>query len=113
MEKEDPLALQENSKHRLRQLLKSYYEILDSKTEREFESKGRVNGFCEALILSGQADTETLQDLLNNEHVRYFGFTREARYYKAVNSDQAWSERDWGRFDEPTFMRRPLRCKRK
>ena len=107
------MGIQKNSEDRLRQLLKSYYELIDSNTSQEYEYKGRVNGFCEALIYSGQTDPETIQAIFNREHLEHFGMTREARYYQVVGSEEMWGQRDWEKFDRPTYARRPLPCKKK
>ena len=107
------MGIQKNLEDRLRQLLKAYYELIDSDTSQEHECKGRINGFCEALIQSGQTDPETIQNIFNREHLDHFGMTREARYYQVVGSEEMWGQRDWEKFDRPTYARRPLPCKKK
>ena len=110
---DSPLVTNENSEKRIRQLLRTYYELVDSGTPAEMECKGRINGFCEALVLTGQTDADSISAVLNEEHQAYFGMTREAKYYRVSGSEQIWSERDWDKFDRPTYTRRPLRCERK
>ena len=113
IDKEAPLVTDEKLEKRIRQLLRSYYDLLDSGTPAEVECKGRINGFCEALILSSQTSAERIRTIFNEEHLGHFGMTREARYYRVSGSDQIWAQRDWEKFDRPTYTRRPLRCDRK
>ena len=110
---ESPLVTEKKSEKRIRQLLRSYYELIDSGTPAELECKGRINGFCEALVLTGQTDAESVRAIFNDEHLGHFGMTREARYYRVSGLDQIWTQRDWEKFDRPTYIRRPLRCERK
>ena len=113
IDKEAPLVTDNKSEKRIRQLLRSYYELIDSGTPAEVERKGRINGFCEALVLLGQTDGKSIRAIFNEEHLNHFGMTREARYYRVSGSDEIWSQRDWAKFDHPTYARRPLKCKRK
>ena len=112
-DKEAPLVRNKNTEKRLREILREYYELLASDLPREYQLKGRFNGYSEALLTLGQIDKASLQAIVDDEHFQMFQMTKEARQIAAVGSTEAWSERDWRKLDEPTYLRRPLRCKRK
>ena len=113
IDKEAPLVRNKNTEKRLREMLREYYELLASDSPREHQLKGRFNGYSEALLTLGQIDKPSLQAIVDDEHFQAFQMTKEARQRAVVGSTESWSERDWGKLDEPTYLRRPLRCKRK
>ena len=113
IDKEAPLVRNKNSEKRLREILREYYELLASDSPREHQLKGRFNGYSEALLTLGQIDKPSLQAIVDDEHFQAFQMTKEARQRAVVGSTESWSEREWGKLDEPTYLRRPLRCKRR
>ena len=113
IDKEAPLVRNKNTEKRLREILREYYGLLASDSPREYQLKGRFNGYSEALLTLGQIDKTSLQAIVDDEHFQMFKMTKEARQSAVVGSTEAWSERDWRKLDEPTYIRRPLKCKRK
>ena len=113
IDKEAPLVRNKAAERRLREILQSYYEVISSGSAREHELKGRVNGYSEALLSLGQIDGAALKAIIDEEHFIKFEMTAEARRQVANGASQIWSAQDWERYDEPTYLRRPLRCKRK
>ena len=112
-DKEAPLVRNKATEKRLREILQNYYEVLSSGSAKEHELRGRINGYSEALLSLGQMDKAALKAITDEEHFKKFQMTAEARRRVAGGTTQIWSERDWGRYDEPTYIRRPLRCKRR
>ena len=112
-DKEAPLVRNKNTERRLREILQNYYDVISSGSPKEHELRGRVNGFSEALLSLGQIDKSSLKSIFEEVHFKKFQMSKEARLQVANGSSQIWSEQDWGRYDEPTYIRRPLRCRRK
>ncbi len=108
-----PLVRNKNTERRLREILQNYYDVISSGSLKENELKGQVNGYSEALLSLGQIDRTALKRIFEEEHFKKFQMSKEARLQVANGSSQSWSEQDWVRYDEPTYLRRPLRCKRK
>ena len=102
-----------NSVARLRQLVRSYYKASDSGTNKEYEFKGRANGFIEALLFTTRITRKQIEEIVEKEHLEFFGITREARSHRTQKSNGRWLDRDWEKFDEPAYTRRPLRCRKK
>ena len=113
IDKEAPLVRDKDTEKRLREILRQYYELLASDSPHQNQLKGRFNGYSEALLTLGQIDKPSLQAIVDDEHFQMFQMTKEARQRAVVGSTETWSDRDWGKLDEPTYIRRPLRCKRK
>ena len=113
IDKEAPLVRNKNTERRLREILQNYYEAISSGSTREHELKGRANGYSEALLSLGQIDRTALKRIFEEEHFKKFQMSKEARLQVANGSSQIWSEQDWDKYDEPTYIRRPLRCGRK
>ena len=113
IDEEAPLVRNKVAEKRLREILHNYYDVISSGSAKEHELKGRVNGYSEALLSLGQIDRTALKKIFEEEHFQAFQMTKEARQGAVVGSTESWSERDWGKLDEPTYLRRPLRCKRK
>ena len=108
-----PSVMEKKLEARIRQMLRSYYELIDSNTVSEHESRGKINGFCEALVLTRQTDAENIRALFDEVHLDFFGMTKEARHYQVSGSDHLWSQHNWTKFDRPAYTRRPRRCGRK
>ena len=104
---------QKDSVDRFRRLLRSYYKTADSGANKEHECKGRANGFAEALLMTTPLTENEIDKIVEKEHLDFFGITREKRFYATANSAGQWVERNWDKFDQPTYARRPLRCKKK
>lgn len=104
---------QEHSVARLKQLDSAYYKVAGSGSDKEIESGGRANGFVEALVLTTKIAKSQIDQIIEKEHLEFFGMTREKRFQAAGNSDSRWVEKNWQQYDEPAYTRRPLRCKRK
>ena len=102
-----------NSVARLRQLVRSYYKASNSGTDKEYEFKGRANGFIEALLMTTRITKKQIEEVIEKEHLDFFGMTREARSKSTDKTNGRFVERDWEKFDEPAYMRRPLRCRKK
>ena len=98
---------------RLKQLVRDHYKTAGSGTDKEHESKGRANGFAEAVLLTTKITKKQIEQIIEKEHLEFFGMTREKRFQGAGNSDRTWVEKNWDRYDEPAYMRRPLPCKKK
>ena len=113
IDKEAPLVRNKNTERRLREILQNYYDVIPSGSSKEHELKGLVNGYSEALLSLGQVDRTALKRIFEEEHFKKFQMSKEARLQVANGSSQIWSEQDWGKYDEPTYIRRPLRCRRK
>ena len=113
IDEEVPLVRNKDTEKRLREILQSYYEVISSGSAREHELKGRAKGYSEALLSLRQIDSAALKAIIDEEHFRKFEMTAEARRQVASGASQIWSAQDWERYDEPTYLRRPLRCKRK
>mgnify|MGYP001157149342 CR=1 FL=1 len=102
-----------NSVARLKQLVRSYYKATNSSANKEHEARGRANGFIEALLMTTTVTKNQVDQIIEREHLDFFGMTREKRMHAAVNSNETWAEKNWDKFDEPAYTRRPLRCKKK
>ena len=113
IDREAPLVRNKNTERRLREILQNYYDVISSGSSKEHELKGLVNGYSEALLSLGQIDRTALKRIFEEEHFKKFQMSKQARMQVANGSSQIWSEQDWGRYDEPTYIRRPLRCRRK
>ena len=113
IDEEAPLVRNKAAERRLREILQNYYEVISSGSAREHELKGRANGYSEALLSLGQIDGAALKSIIDEEHFRKFEMTAEARRQVSSGANQLWSAQDWERYDEPTYLRRPLRCERK
>ena len=55
----------------------------------------------------------SFEEVIEKEHLDFFGMTREARSNSTDKTNGRFIERDWEKFDEPAYMRRPLRCRKK
>ena len=98
---------------RLKQLVRAYYKVTGSGADKEIESRGRANGFVEALLLTSKITKNQIDQIIEKEHLEFFGMTREKSFQAAGNSDSQWVEKNWDKYDEPAYTRRPLRCKKK
>ena len=47
---------------RLKQLVRNYYKTTGSGTDKEHESRGRANGFIEALLLTTKSTTKQVDE---------------------------------------------------
>ena len=102
-----------NSVARLKQLVRSYYKATNSSVNKEHEALGRANGFIEALLMTTTVTKNQVDQIIEREHLDFFGMTREKRGQIAASSNQTWADKNWDKFDEPAYTRRPLRCKKK
>ena len=102
-----------SSRTRLKQLVRNCYKTTGSGTDKEHEFRGRANGFIEALILTTRLTTKQIDEIIEEEHLEFFGVTREKRSQAAGNSDSTLVEKNWDRYDQPAYTRRPLRCRKK
>ena len=98
---------------RLKQLVRNYYKATGSGTNEEHELKGRANGFVEALLLTTRLTKKQIDEIIEKEHLDFFGMTREAYSHSADKSRTQQVEMDWEKFNEPAYRRRPLRCRKK
>jgi hypothetical protein len=62
-----------------------------------------ITGFLEAGELLGNITSEELQTIIDEEHLRAFGITREARQLKQTLATD--DEQDWDKYDVPPKMR--------
>ena len=63
-----------------------------------------ITGFLKAGELLGNFTTEELQAIIDEEHVKAFGITREERQLKQKLA-AADDEHDWDKYDVPPKMR--------
>ena len=63
-----------------------------------------ITGFLKAGELLGGFMTEELQAIIDEEHLKAFGITREERQLKQ-NLPKADDEQDWDKYDVPPKMR--------
>jgi len=63
-----------------------------------------ITGFLKAGELLGNFTTEELQAIIDEEHLKAFGITREERQLKQ-NLPKADDEQDWDKYDVPPKMR--------
>ena len=63
-----------------------------------------ITGFLKAGELLGNFTTEELQAIIDEEHIKAFGITREERQLKQ-NLPKADDEQDWDKYDVPPKMR--------
>ena len=63
-----------------------------------------ITGFLEAGQLLSNVTTEELQAIIDDEHIKAFGITREERQLKQklAMTDE---EQDWDKYDVPPKMR--------
>ena len=94
-----------DSLERFRRLLRSYY--------KEHEFKGRANGFAEALLITTPITENQIDEIIEKEHLDFFDITREKRFYATTNFNSQRVERNWDKFDQLAYTRRPLRCEKK
>ena len=80
---------------------------------KEHEARGRANGFIEDLLMTTTVTKNQVDQIIEREHLDFFGMTREKRMHAVANSNETWAEKNWDKFDEPAYTRRPLRCKKK
>ena len=104
---------QKKSVERFRYLLRSYYKTNGSDTNKQHELKGRANGFAEALLMTTKITENQIDDVIEKEYSDFFGITRENRFHATANSTNQWVEKNWDKYDQPAYARRPLRCKKK
>ncbi len=102
-----------NSVVRLRQLVRHYYAATGAGTSKEHELKGKANGFVEALLMTTNMTKNQIEQIIEKEHLDFFGITREARLSTPDESKERWPQKNWDKFDEPAYRRRPLRAKKK
>ena len=105
--------VQRDTLGRFKHLLRSYYKTAGSDSEKVQESKGRANGFAEALLMTTGITQDQIDKIIETEHLDFFGITREKRFYALSGSTGQWVETNWDKFDQPAYRRRPLRCKKK
>ena len=98
---------------RLKQLVRNYYKTNGSDTNKQHELKGRANGFAEAVLLTTKITKKQIDEIIEKEHMEFFGMTREKRFQTAGDSDGTRVEKNWDKYEEPAYTRRPLRCKKK
>ena len=63
-----------------------------------------ITGFLEAGRVLSDVTTEELQAIIDEEHLKAFGITREARQLKQKLAT-ADDEQDWDKYDVPPKMR--------
>jgi len=63
-----------------------------------------ITGFLEAGKVLSNVTTEELQAIIDDEHVKAFGITREERQLKQKLA-KTDDEQDWGKYDVPPKMR--------
>ena len=63
-----------------------------------------ITGFLEAGELLGNFTTEELQAIIDEEHIKAFGITREERQLKQKLTTTD-GEQEWGKYDVPPRMR--------
>jgi len=63
-----------------------------------------IAGFLEAGRLLGNVTTEELQAIIDEEHIKAFGITREERKLKQKLA-KIDDEQDWDKYDVPPKMR--------
>ena len=63
-----------------------------------------ITGFLEAGQLLGNFTTEELQAIIDEEHIKAFGITPEARQLKQKLA-KTDDEQDWDKYDVPPRMR--------
>ena len=63
-----------------------------------------ITGFLKAGELLGNFTTEELQAIIDEEHLKAFGITREARQLKQKLAAED-VEQDWDKYDVPPKMR--------
>jgi hypothetical protein len=90
---------------RLRELLTAHYRLSGTGTDSEHETKGLVKGFCEALVFGRILKPDQINEIIQDEHLKTFGMTKEARMLSENALSGPWSDRDWDRFDKPTIER--------
>ena len=63
-----------------------------------------ITGFLKAGELLGNFTTEELQAIIDEEHIKAFGITREERQLKQKLA-KTDDEQDWDKYDVPPKMR--------
>jgi len=80
------------------------YAYGDAKPPARQQLWHEITGFLEAGKVLSSVTTEELQAIIDDEHIKAFGITREERQLKQklVTADD---EHDWDKYDVPPKMR--------
>ena len=80
------------------------YAYGDAKPPARQQLWHEITGFLEASKVLSNITSEELQTIIDEEHLRAFGITREARQLKQKLAT-ADDEQDWDKYDMPPRMR--------
>ncbi len=87
----------------VRDKMAKLYAYGDAKPPARQQLWHQITGFLEAGELLGNITAEELQTIIDEEHLRAFGITREARQLKQTLATD--DEQDWDKYDVPPKMR--------
>ena len=60
-------------------MLASHYRLSGTGNKREYEIKGFVKGFCEALVFGRILKPDQIDEIIHDEHLKIFGMIKEVR----------------------------------
>ena len=88
----------------VRDKMAKLYAYGDAKPPARQQLWHEITGFLEASKVLSNITSEELQTIIDEEHLRAFGITREARQLKQKLAT-ADDEQDWDKYDMPPRMR--------
>jgi len=88
----------------VRDKMAKLYAYGDAKPPAREQLWHEITGFLKAGELLGDFTTEELQTIIDEEHLRAFGITREERHLKQKLATED-DEQDWDKYDVPPKMR--------
>ena len=65
------------------------------------------------MLLTTKITKKQIEEIIEKEHLEFFGMTREKRFQTAGDFDGTRVEKNWDKYDQPAYARRPLLCKKK
>ena len=99
-----PEKLRERYLEAVREKMAKLYAYGEAKPPAREQLWHEITGFLEAGKVLSNVTTEELQAIIDEEHIKAFGITREQRQLKQKleNTDD---EQDWDKYDVPPEMR--------
>ena len=90
---------------RLREKLIKLYSYEDAEPDARKRLGDQIDGYFEAALLMKMIDSKVLQNIINEEHFKAFGMTREERKInRQLEGDDV--DVDWSRYELPPSARK-------
>ena len=99
-----PEKLRERYLEAVRAKMAKLYAFGEAKPPAREQLWHEITGFLKAGELLGNFTTEELQAIIDEEHIKAFGITREERHLKQKLTTED-AEQGWDKYDVPPKMR--------